>query len=103
MITADDTTRRTPGLANVRILGRTVRRRLRESGLQARRSKIEPILKQRYRTSRLAWARAHRVCMSPTVVEAEVLWSELEFVMMVALSSKFSRNVKCREIQGRYS
>jgi hypothetical protein len=28
------------------------------------------------------------VCTSPTVVEAEMLWSGLEFVMMVALSSK---------------
>jgi hypothetical protein len=28
------------------------------------------------------------VCMSPTVLEAEVLWSGLEFVMMVVLSSK---------------
>jgi len=29
------------------------------------------------------------VCTSPTALEAEVLWSRLEFVMMVALSSKF--------------
>jgi hypothetical protein len=28
------------------------------------------------------------VCTSSTVLEAEVLWSGLEFVMMVALSSK---------------
>ena len=28
------------------------------------------------------------VCMSPTALEAEVLWSGLEFVMMVVLSSK---------------
>jgi hypothetical protein len=28
------------------------------------------------------------VCTSPTVLEAEVLWSGLEFVMMVALSQK---------------
>jgi transposase len=35
MITAEDTARRTPGLANVRISGQTVRRRLRESGLRA--------------------------------------------------------------------
>jgi hypothetical protein len=33
MITAEDTARRTPGLANVRISGQTVRRRLREYGL----------------------------------------------------------------------
>jgi transposase len=35
------------------------------------------------------------VCTSPTALEAEVLWSGLEFVMMVALSSKlFNRAVK---------
>jgi hypothetical protein len=28
------------------------------------------------------------VCTGPTVLEADVLWSGLEFVMMVALSSK---------------
>ena len=28
------------------------------------------------------------VCTSPTVLEVEVLWSGLEFLMMVALSSK---------------
>jgi hypothetical protein len=60
MITAVDTARRTPDLANVRILGQTVRRKLRESGLEARRSVIGPILKQRHRTARLAWARARR-------------------------------------------
>ena len=36
MITADDTARRTPGLANVRIPRQTVRRRLREFGPRAR-------------------------------------------------------------------
>jgi hypothetical protein len=122
------TARRTPGLANVRISGQTVRIRLRESGLRARRLVVGPILKQRHRTARLSWARARRrwrlhtwqhilfsdesrfslrfsdgryrvyrrrgecfrtsVCTSPTVLEAEVLWSGLEFVTMVALSSK---------------
>jgi transposase len=43
MITAEDTARKTPGLANVRISGQTVRRKLRES-----------ILKQRHRTTILA-------------------------------------------------
>jgi hypothetical protein len=33
----------------------------------------------------------------------EVLWSVLEFVMMVALSSNCSRNIECRKIQRRYS
>ena len=60
MITAEDTVRRTPGLANVRISGQTVRRRLHESGLRARRPVVGPILKQRHRTARLAWARGCR-------------------------------------------
>ena len=60
MITAEDTARRTPGLANVQISGQTVRRRLRESGLRARRPVVGPILKQRHRTARLVWARARR-------------------------------------------
>ena len=54
MITAEDTSRRTPGLANVRISGQTVPKRLRESGLRARRPVVEPILNQRHRTARLA-------------------------------------------------
>jgi len=126
IITAEDTASGTPGLAKVWISGQTVRRRLRESGLRAMRPVVTPILKQRHRTARLAWAsrrwRLHAwqhiflvlnpnfhfvlvmdvivctagvgnvlrtsVCTSPTVLEAEVLWSGLEFVMMVALSSK---------------
>jgi hypothetical protein len=60
MITAEDTARRTPGLANVRILGQTVHRRLRDSGLRAKRPVVEPILEQRHRTMRLACARARR-------------------------------------------
>ena len=44
----------------VRISGQTVRRRLRESGLRAMRPVIGPILKQRHRIARLAWARARR-------------------------------------------
>jgi hypothetical protein len=51
MITAEDTTRRTPGLANVRILGQTVHRRLRESGLRVRRPVVGPIRKQRHMTA----------------------------------------------------
>jgi hypothetical protein len=125
MITTEDSARRTPGLANVRISGQTVRRRLRESVLQARRPVVGPIIKQRHSSVRLAWARERRrwrlqrgnssfLVMNPdfhfvlvmdvivctagvdnvlrtsvcTVLEAEVLWSRLEFVMMVALSSK---------------
>jgi transposase len=54
MITAEDSARITPGLANVRNSGQTVRRRLRESGLRARRPVVGPILKQRHRTATLA-------------------------------------------------
>ena len=60
MITAEDAARRTPGLANVRILGQTVRRRLHKSELRAKRAVIGPFLNQRHRTVRLAWARARR-------------------------------------------
>jgi hypothetical protein len=43
------------------------------------------------------------VCMSPTVLEAEVLCSGLEFVMMVVLSSKLFKEHWKRKIQRRYS
>jgi hypothetical protein len=52
MITAKDTARGTPGLANIRISGQTVRRRLRESGLRARRPMVGPINKQSIPTDR---------------------------------------------------
>ena len=58
MITAEETSRRRSGLANVRISGQTVRRRLLESGLRARRPVIGQILKQSHRTARLTWALA---------------------------------------------
>ena len=79
MIMAEDTSRRTPGLANVRISGQTVRRRLRESGLRARRPVVGLILKQRHRTARLAFVRARRRWKLHTVLEAEVLWFGLKF------------------------
>ena len=60
MVTAEDTARRTHGLANVRISDQTFRRRLREYGLRARRPVVEPVLKQRHMTASLDWARAHR-------------------------------------------
>ena len=60
MITTEDTASRTPGLVNVRISGHIVRRRLRESGLRARRRVVGPIIKQRHRTTRLVWARVRR-------------------------------------------
>ena len=131
MITAEYTARRTHGLTNVRISGQTVRKRIRKSGLRARRAVLGPFLKQRHGTARLAWARAcdrwklhncqhilfsdesrfsfrlsdgrYRVyrrrgarftdqCVyEPTNLEAEVLLSGMEFVMMVALSSKLFR------------
>ena len=60
MIMAEDTAHRTRGLANVRISDQTVRRRLCESGIRARRPVVRPILRQRHRTARLVWARACR-------------------------------------------
>ena len=60
MITAADTSRRTPGLANIRISGQTDRRRLPESGLRARRPVVGYILNQCHMTARPAWARAYR-------------------------------------------
>jgi transposase len=87
MITADDTARRIPGLANVRISGQTVRRRLRESGLRARHPVVGPILYKYYRTARLAWARARRRCMLHT-------WQHILF----SDESRFS----LRLIDGRY-
>jgi transposase len=60
LITAEDAARRTPGQATVRISGQTVRRRLRESQLRARRPVVESILKQRHRTVRLSQAHARR-------------------------------------------
>ena len=74
MITVEDTSRRTPGLTNVRISGYIVRRRLRESGLRARRPVIGPIRKQCHRTTKLTWARAHRRCRLHT-------WQHILFVM----------------------
>ena len=44
MITDEDTARRTPGLANVRISGQTVRRRLHESRLRARRPVVHTVV-----------------------------------------------------------
>jgi transposase len=58
MITTEDTARRTPGLSNIRISGQNVRRTPRQSGLRARRPAVGPVLKQRHRTARLAWAHA---------------------------------------------
>ena len=74
-------TRETPGLANVRILGQTVHRRLRESGLRARRTVVGPILKQRHIiamdvivcTAGVGNVLRTSVCTSPTVLESEVL------------------------------
>ena len=60
MITAEDTARRTSGLASVQNSGQNVRRRLLKSGLRARRPVVGPILKQRHRNARLAWTRARR-------------------------------------------
>ena len=83
IITAEDTAHRTPALANVRISDPTVRRRLRESGLRARRSVVGPILKQLHRTARLAWARARRRWMLHT-------WQHILFSDESRFSLRFS-------------
>ena len=59
-ITAEITTRRTPGCHNNRISGQTVRRRLKASELHPRRIQKCPLFKQRHRAARLEWARARR-------------------------------------------
>ena len=46
--------------ANARKAGQIDHRRLRASGLRARRPVVGPIIKQRHRAVRLAWARARR-------------------------------------------
>ena len=51
MIASEDPASRIPGLANVKILGQTVHRRPRESGLRARRPVVGPILRQRQMTA----------------------------------------------------
>ena len=88
MITAEDTACRTLGLANVRISGQTVRRRLRESGLRVMNPDFHFVLAIDVIVYTAVVANVLRasVCTSPTVLEAEVLWSGLEFVMMVALN-----------------
>jgi hypothetical protein len=89
MVTADDTVRRTHGLANVRISDQTLRRRLRESGLP---SVMNPdfhfvlVMDVIVCTTGVRNVLRTSVCTSPTVLEAELLWSGMEFVMMVALS-----------------
>ena len=60
VIAAEDIARRTPGLANIRISGQTVRRGLRESEFRARHPVVGPILKQRHMIARLARDRARR-------------------------------------------
>ena len=45
----------------------------------------------------------YSVCAGPTVLEAEMLWSGLEFLVIVTLSSKLFTNIECRKIQRRYS
>ena len=57
--TANVTARETVGRYRPRIAAQTVRRRLRENGLRARRPFKSPILTQRHRRQRLEWARGH--------------------------------------------
>jgi hypothetical protein len=55
---AASTARETPGRHNPRI-NSTVRRRLRENDLRARRPFRGPLLTPQHRQQRLAWARTH--------------------------------------------
>ena len=57
--TATSTARETPGRYKQRISGQTVRRRLKQSRLTARRPYRGPVLTRRHRTQRLQWARGH--------------------------------------------
>jgi hypothetical protein len=57
--TAVSTARESPGRHNPRISSATVRHRLRENGLRARRPFRGPLLTPRHRQQRLAWARTH--------------------------------------------
>ena len=57
--TATSTARDTTGRHRQRISGQTVRRRLKESRLIARRPYRGPVLTRRHRTQRLQWARGH--------------------------------------------
>jgi hypothetical protein len=55
--TAVHTARLTPGRTNVRISDQTVRNRLHQCGLRARRPLKGSTLKQRHRAARLQWGR----------------------------------------------
>ena len=57
--TATATAANTPGLHNNRISPQTVRNRLRENGLHARRPYVGCFLTQCHRQNRLNWARLH--------------------------------------------
>ena len=61
--TATATAANTPGLHNNRICAQTVRNRLRENDLYARRPYVGCILTQRHRQHRLNWARIHNRCI----------------------------------------
>jgi transposase len=56
-VTAVHTARLTPGRTNVRISDQTVRNKLHQCGLRARRPLKGSTLKQRHRASRLQWGR----------------------------------------------
>ena len=57
--TSTATAANTPGLHNNQISAQSVRNRLLENGLQARRAYTGCVLKQRHRQNRLNWARVH--------------------------------------------
>jgi len=87
-ITAEDIPCRTPGLANVRISGQTVRIRLRKSGFRVMNPDFHFVaaMDDIVCTAGVMNVLRTSVCTSPTVLETEVLWSGLKFFMMVALS-----------------
>ena len=59
--TATATAANTPGLRNNRLSAQTIRNRLRENGLHARRPYVGCVLTQRHRQNRLKWARVHTI------------------------------------------
>ena len=62
--TATATAANTPGLHNNRISAQTVRHRLRENDLHARRPYVGYVLTQSHRQNRLNWARVHTLDMA---------------------------------------
>jgi 3-mercaptopyruvate sulfurtransferase SseA len=90
MIMSVDTASRTHSLANDRISGQTVRRKLRESGHRARHQVVGPISKQRHRTARIAWAHAHRRCKNIVLVSYGTQWQLINFELSATIMTNSS-------------